>query len=653
MHELKKNIDIGLILIISFTLRFSVAIHHSYTNDELSAINRLRFNSFSELIDQGVKTGDMHPAGVQVFEKIWSSLFGTSELALRFPFVLFGTLSVWMIFLIGKNWFNRTSGIFAAIFLGFLYFPIIQSELARPYSPGLLITLLVVWFYTKILFHDLLKKQKIKYTLALGLCFAAGMYTHYFLFFSLMLIGISGFVFFNKTNWKNYVFAAVFAILLFIPHLHITLHHLSVGGLGWLGEPDPFFIFDFLFHAFNQSVLILLSVSALIITSFFFSKQTEKISAKYYWLSAYIFFGVVLGGYLISYFLTPVLKIPVLIFVFPFLLLMISALISRLKGAVYFIAGYALLLLFSSLVEQKLFDIRHLGYRETAKHLVEWNKKIGDENIYTVYNLSNADYMNFYATQYGDSVYFDWEVIEFADAPRVRRDLVLRNESYCVVGYSERLTLPQIFEVVQEFYPVIVESYHYENSAVFLLKKGIVQDSSDEITKPELQLVSQCLFQPEGQDNWIYNNSFLYSDSITKSMSYQLNAENVYGPDFVIRKKDLNGNIASYVRVEIEAAIPDNGQLTIGISAMRDGQFVQHNNENWWLGYDLEEMILSTQDSLTGIGKAYFAFNVPSFIKPDDELKFSLWNRNGAEIYVYNFRIVLVEDLWSDHLTKS
>jgi hypothetical protein len=125
MHLLKRNIDLILILMIGFALRFSVSITHSYTNDELSAINRLRYDSFSDLIEKGVKEGDMHPAGVQVFEKIWSSLFGTSELALRLPFVFFGTASIFLIFLIGSKWFNRKTGIFAAAILAVLYFPIL------------------------------------------------------------------------------------------------------------------------------------------------------------------------------------------------------------------------------------------------------------------------------------------------------------------------------------------------------------------------------------------------------------------------------------------------------------------------------------------------------------------------------------------------
>ena len=179
MIDIKRNIDILLLLIIGFALRFSVSIQHYYTNDELSAINRLRYSSFSDLLEQGVKTGDMHPAGVQIFLKSWSSIFGTSEVALRFPFVMAGVISIILTFLIGKKWFNRSTGLYAATLLTLLYFPIINSELARPYSPGLMIALLIVWYFDKILLE---KKPNWKNALALGICFAAAMYTHYFLF---------------------------------------------------------------------------------------------------------------------------------------------------------------------------------------------------------------------------------------------------------------------------------------------------------------------------------------------------------------------------------------------------------------------------------------------------------------------------------------
>jgi hypothetical protein len=654
MQTLKRNIDLILILVIGFALRFSVSITHSYTNDELSAINRLRYNSFSDLIDKGVKECDMHPAGVQVFEKIWSSIFGTSELALRLPFVLFGTASIFLIFLIGAKWFNRKTGIFAAAILSVLYFPIIQSELARPYSPGLLITLLTAWFYHKVLFCEV---KKYLNAILLGLCFAAGMYTHYFLFLFLIFVGFTGLFFLNKDNLRLYLLAAGIAILLFIPHLQITLHHLSVGGLGWLGKPDPEFIFQFLFYAFNESWMLLMFLFVLILFSFFQKDREPNFKSKYYWLCAVWFFGIYILAHIISLYGTPLLKFPVMLFAFPFFILMIAYLISNHKRDKLVLAAVLILGLASTLLEQNLFGNRHMGFKDTAKHLVEWNTKYGDENIYTVYNLSNPNYMNFYATQYGDSIQFDWDVIEFADDAAIRKDLMNRSEKYCVVGYSERLTLPQVFETVKEFYPIILESHHYDNSVVFLMSTDSTQANNRSLyddKSHQLALV-KLSFEKDNDAHWklddqAYESINLNSDSTKKSLEttcYVLENERIYGPDFIFKKSDITQFENYYLKVIVQGVCPPDGQLTVAMSGTRNGEPIQHNGEIFWMGHDLEEMLMTTSDSITGIGTSYFAFEIPDFIRDADELKISLWNRNGKRILVTSFEIYVLENNWN------
>ncbi|MBK6524682.1 MAG: glycosyltransferase family 39 protein [Crocinitomicaceae bacterium] len=633
MYLLKRNIDLILILMIGFALRFSVSITHSYTNDELSAINRLRYDSFSDLIEKGVKEGDMHPAGVQVFEKIWSSLFGTSELALRLPFVLFGTASIFLIFLIGSKWFNRKTGIFAAAILAVLYFPIVQSELARPYSPGLFITLLTAWYYHKVLFCEV---KKYSNTILLGLCFAAGMYTHYFLFLFLIFIGFTGLIFLRKDNFKLYLLSSIIAVLLFIPHISITLHHLSVGGLGWLGKPDSDFLFQFIFYAFNESWMLLMFLFVLILFSFFQKDREAIFKSKYYWLSATWFFGIYILAHAISLYATPLLKFPVMLFAFPFLILMIAYLISNHQRDKLIVAAILVLGITSSVLEQDLYGNRHLGFKYTAKHLVDWNQKYGDENIYTVYNLSNPNYMNFYATQYGDSIQFDWDVIEFADDAAIRRDLMNRTEKYCVVGYSERLTLPQVFETVKEFYPFCIESYHYDNSAVFLMSKDSVIGDQSTIfeDKSHQQNLGKLKLTAENDAHWIRDNQAfqvikLNSDSAKKSPEtacYILENDRIYGPDFIFKKSDIIEFEHYYLKIIVKGVCPAEGQLTVAMSGTRNGEIIQNNGEIFWMGHDLEEMLITTADSSTGIGSSYFAFEIPDFIKDTDELKISLWN---------------------------
>jgi hypothetical protein len=639
MQVLKRNIDLILILVIGFALRFSVSITHSYTNDELSAINRLQYNSFSELIEKGVKMGDMHPAGVQVFEKIWSALFGTSELALRLPFVLFGTASIFLIFLLGKTWFNRRTGIYAAAILSILYFPIIQSELARPYSPGLFIVLLTTWFYHKVLFSEV---KKYRDAIFLGVCFAAGMYTHYFLFLSLLLIGFTGLFFLKKDNFKYYLLAVALAALLFLPHISVTLYHLSVGGLGWLGKPDNDFILQFIFHAFNESWIMLILILGLILFGLFQKKNDALFQSKYYWLMATWFFGIYAVGHILSLVSTPLLKFPVMLFAFPFLILMMAYLLSNIryeKTVLILILGIGF---YSSFYERGLYDIRHTGYRETARHLVEWDKQYGDENIYTVYNLSNPNYMNFYATQFGASVDFDWDVIEFADDAAIRKDLMNRPEAFCVVGYSERLTLPQVFETVKEFYPNIVEYHRFDNSGVFLMSK---ENAGEQ--EPEKELFSAMDLYDTENASWKIDPKSIVTDTIHKRLLYQLKDELVYGPDFTFQKSAADKLSHYYLKIKLTAKCPQNGQLTATVTATRNGEALENNGEIFWMGHDLEHLLISTRNPFNGEGEAYWAFDIPPFIKDTDELKISLWNRNGNPVQITSFEIWLVENVWN------
>ena len=102
-----------VILSVAAILRFTLYADFSYSNDELSALMRLRYDTFSELVSKGFYV-DGHPGGIQVFLWFWVRLFGESEAAARLPFVLAGILSVYLVYRIGKYLFGSVSGLFAA-----------------------------------------------------------------------------------------------------------------------------------------------------------------------------------------------------------------------------------------------------------------------------------------------------------------------------------------------------------------------------------------------------------------------------------------------------------------------------------------------------------------------------------------------------------
>lgn len=634
MNFLKRHTEITIILVVGLILRLSISFTHSYSNDELSAINRLQYTNFSELIESGVMTGDMHPAGVQVFMKAWSILFGLDEGPMRLPFVLLGVLSILVLYKIGLKWINKRVGIFAALFLSFLYFPIMNSEFARPYSPGLFFSLLAGWYYLKILFSD---DRKWMDAVFLGLAFAGAMYSHHFAFLFIAWMGVSGLMFTNKTSLKYIVFSGLLGILLYLPHIGITQYQLSVGGLQWLAPPESNWIFQFLYHAFNESFLIVLLILQFLVMSLVFRNRENKGWTRQLTFMLLLFVGIYIIGFVYSYIGTPVLKFPVMLFPLPFLFLLMGYLLSqfRMQNALFIVLSIALLS--STIFEKDLFGNRHYElFREVSDDILNWENEYGAENIYTVYNLNNPGYMNFYANQQGREIDFDWDVLEFGDAVSLREDLKNRKEEYLIIGYSARLTLLQVFETCKEFYPNIIDGQEYNNSAVYLLSKTHPASYIQEET-------NLSLFSPElSNKDWLFHtdNNELLIDSASgfNQIKYRMNE---FGPEFKFKLSDISNYKEKYIKVTVTADVPANGKLTASFTARRNGEILQNRGENYWEGRDLEQMII---DSGTG----YFTFKIPKFIDEKDELIISLWNRDlNYDIFIDLIEVKVLDNIWN------
>ena len=191
------------ILILAAVLRCHHLIQIPFTNDELSAIYRLQFNSLSELLNQGIAI-DGHPALVQLFLYYYCKLFGYQEWIVKLPFILSGLISIWLVYKIAALAVNRNLGLLVATFMSTTQYYVMYSQLARPYSPGVLFTLLFLYSGLSIIQGH--KRKHINYLLfsiALTLCAI----THYFSFLaSLLLLGC--FIFEEKKEGRKKIMLA-------------------------------------------------------------------------------------------------------------------------------------------------------------------------------------------------------------------------------------------------------------------------------------------------------------------------------------------------------------------------------------------------------------------------------------------------------------
>lgn len=316
-HILFEPRIILLILVITGAILRILSIGGTLTHDELSAIGRLNYDNFSDLIANGVR-GDGHPAGVQILMWLWSSLFGTSAISLRIPFVLMGTASIILIYIVASHWYGEWPALLPATIMTASQFMVYYSSIARPYIAGLFMILCMLYYWTRIVLEN---DHRLSLLLLFSLFAALCAYTHYFCMLSAFILGLAGFIFLRRDQLLRYFGACILAIVLFLPHWGITKYQLfELKGVGnWLGKPTISFLTEFLRYLSHHSILTAIVIIGGYILVFNIANAKRNIKLILVsigiWLLPYII------GYYYSVMIDPVLQFSSLIFVFPFLLL--------------------------------------------------------------------------------------------------------------------------------------------------------------------------------------------------------------------------------------------------------------------------------------------------------------------------------------------
>lgn len=319
--ERKYTYLLQIVLVVSVVLRFWAFWDIPFMHDELSAMSRLQFDSFSDLIRYGVVLNDTHPAGVQVFLYYWVMWVGEREIWVKLPFLLAGVASVFLVFKIFKLWFDSVTGLLAASMVGTLQFFIMYSQIARPYSSGLFLTLMMVYYWSKY-FFDEPKNRHLVLFVVFG---ALSAYNHHFSLLFAAIVGLSGVFFIKKDQLFAYALAGIGIFVLYLPHLTIFFYQAEQGGIGgvggWLAKPSPQFVINFftwLMHFSYFSGAVAIGVMAyLIFSKGKWSSCGQPLKKRFVLLLWFILPLII--GYLYSIKVNPILQFSLLIFGTPYL----------------------------------------------------------------------------------------------------------------------------------------------------------------------------------------------------------------------------------------------------------------------------------------------------------------------------------------------
>ena len=102
---------------------------------------------------------DFHPPLYYIVIKMWTTVFGYSEIALRMPSVIFSLLTGHAVFLISTRLKNQKFGLWAAAL--YLFNPLVMyySQEARMYSMVTFLLTFALYFWLEIMHHTEEKKQ--------------------------------------------------------------------------------------------------------------------------------------------------------------------------------------------------------------------------------------------------------------------------------------------------------------------------------------------------------------------------------------------------------------------------------------------------------------------------------------------------------------
>lgn len=209
-----------LILILGLLLRL-INLNQSLWFDEAINVVYARDSSLIFYLTNYI-IGDFHPPGWFFILWVFTNLLGTAEIIVRMPSVIFGVLTIYLTYLVGKE-FSKKVGLIAALLMSLAPLHIYYSQEARPYALGALAVSVSSYAFLKFL-----KKPDKKFFWFLSLANAFVLYSDYpayFIFAAQLILVLVNF----REKLAPFIKAMGLGIVLFSPALPILIKQLVSG----------------------------------------------------------------------------------------------------------------------------------------------------------------------------------------------------------------------------------------------------------------------------------------------------------------------------------------------------------------------------------------------------------------------------------------
>ncbi|MBS1562963.1 MAG: glycosyltransferase family 39 protein [Bacteroidetes bacterium] len=433
-----SNLPLFIILLAALLLRAWHLNTQSLWLDELHTMREADpAISFSELFGY-LRCCDQHPPLFFFIQRFLFGLFGHTQLVGRIFPMLVGVISVWAIYLLGKEVLNKNLGLITAAFTAVNYFAIAYSQEARDYILVFLFSILSYLYFIR-----LIKNLRAKDSWLYALFTLLMLYSHYYgLFIVFSQFVIAFLLLFTAGDQKKlfirrFLVAGIVIALGFAPWVPFVMKMSQIHSF-WIAPIPPDFFITYFKQYFGNSrylqPLLVILLAYYCVRVFMQYKKEPGIRQSPLLLSFVVALLSILFTYLLPY-LRSITTVPMLfdrytIVIVPLFLLCIAYGVELIpyKLAKYAVSGiFILLSLINLFFTQNYYNgIHKTQYRELTAFMME-----GNGRQYPIINARTSWQMQYYL----DHSNYKETVFKFKPADVVDSILSKSSSMYDVPGF--------------------------------------------------------------------------------------------------------------------------------------------------------------------------------------------------------------------------
>ncbi len=620
-----KNLFVLLaILLVAGVLRFYHWGQIPYTADELRSLLQMKSGLVAFLKNMAINDG--HPVGTSLFLYIWVHLFGNTEWVVKLPFLLAGLLSVLLIYLIARDWFNETVALVSASYLATLQFTILYSQIARPYIIGLFFALAMTWLWNQLVF-----KSQHHFNRNLVLFIIASLLGNLSLNLNAAIfitLGIAGFIFLPKAYRRKYLIGFGVAVILYLIYLPVLIAQLKAGvNADWQIKPQGRLLLGF-FKYFNHYSLVTMVAVILVMYLGLWKNKLRNFPWCYILLAAACFFVPFLLLRYDSTHSSGLYRFSVLISSFPFFLL---AIFGHLKEQKTWANAIVVTVIMGINIGSLVITRQHyqVFYQSAYEHLLEDQKEAlkSDKNTLCMLGGEKSFFRFYIERQSIDTSQFTW----FENPARLNQWLSENagKSNSCYLGEMTSVH-PLSVPIIEQYFPHITWQKNYAGGTSYLFSKE---------GKHSAKLVSALNFHSLTKEWRSVDKSKIVEDKqLAGQKVYYMDSKTDYSPQYNRFLKDVMRSQANFIDVEATVHLTSEPQWMEIVTTL---EF--NDSTIYYSSTPFSTFVVS--DSIPEWLTVHHSLKLPDINLNHNNIVFKcyIWKRKPVELTISDFRINLRE----------